>query len=467
VNPINTDSYKIGHYLFYPDGLENQQVHVLSRGGRYKEVVQALLQYKLKKYFVEDPATVANVTKARTLLQPHFGADVFNYDGFMHIVQDHGGHMPLHIRAMPEGSVVPVKNALMTIEATCPKCAWAPTYVDPILTQDWYPDTVATNSREIKKLQLRYLEQTGDPTKIDFMLHDFGFRGASSRETAAIGGAAHLINYLGSDNLPALELLWDYYGVTCAGHSLLATEHSVMTMEGEEGELETARRVLRRAKEKGVSMVAQVGDSYDIERFVNVYVGKELRKDIAIFGGKLIVRPDSGYPAHSVRDVLKGLDQAFGSVRNHRGYKVLPSIIGMIQGDGNTYDVIDEVSLAVKYNGFSTENVPFGMGGELLQNVRRDDQKFAAKTSWRQVNGVGKPVFKQPKGDATKASQAGYLVVVRTEEGLKTLPIEQAGDVDVNLLKTVYLDGKVTETPFDQIRQRAAVPVQNLLPLAV
>ena len=462
MNPVFTDSYKVSHWLMMPPLTSAMSAYLESRGGRYKELVTFGQQYKLLRYLTAT-VTKEDVDRARKLLHAHFGQEVFNYEGWLHIVQDHDGRVPCHIRALREGTVAPVGTPIMTMTSTCEQCFWVPNYIDPLLTQDWYPITVATNSREVKKLILRYLDATGDPSGIDFKLHDFGFRGASSVESAAIGGAAHLVNFKGTDNLPALLLLQDYYAEDCAGFSVPASEHSVHTTWGENGELKSFDHNLAMFP-KGI--LAQVSDSYDLYRAVGKYWADQLKDKVLARQGTLVVRPDSGYPPHVVRDVMQILAKAFGTTTNSRGYRVLDPHVRVIQGDGISYDMIDEILHTLKVEGFSADNITFGMGGELLQKVNRDDQKFAAKASWAVVDGVEREVFKRPSTDPTKNSKAGQLAVILTESGYKTIPLASLGE-NTNQLVTAYLDGKVVNPQsFADIRKRAAMPIQMLLSAA-
>ena len=190
---LNTDSYKASHWLQYPPGTEATFFYVESRGGRYDRTLFFGLQAILKEYLAR-PLTAADIEEARDFFAAH--GEPFNEAGWRHILEAHGGRLPLRIRAVPEGSVVPTHQALATIESTDPQAFWLPSYIETLLLRLWYPVTVATLSWHLRRLIHGFLAQTCDDPdgQIAFKLHDFGARGVSSAESAGLGGAAHLVN---------------------------------------------------------------------------------------------------------------------------------------------------------------------------------------------------------------------------------------------------------------------------------
>lgn len=457
--PLLTDSYKATFHPFYPKGLERMHSYFESRGGHFPAVTFFGLQGILQEYFTGVRVTADGIKEAASYLTPHFGRDLMHHAGWLHVIKQHGGRLPLVIKAVPEGTSVPVSNVLMTVENTCDACAWLVDYMETLLVQTWYPTTVATISREAKKIILRYLERTGRPELIDFKLHDFGFRGTSSVESAAIGGCAHLLNFKGTDTLPALVYARTHYGAACAGHSIPATQHSIMTINGPKGELDALRRVLA-AYPSGP--LACVGDSYDMKRFTEDYVGRQMREQILARDGVFVGRPDSGYPPKEVRDLHDRFGVAFGSTTNEKGYRVLDAHVAGIQGDGVGLDPIEECLHQLQTGGWSTDSAAFGMGGGLLQKCDRDTQKFAFKLSWRQIDGAGRDVYKQPVGDGSKASKRGRQALVKglgdaewqtvTQERLAVLGATDA-------LVEVFRDGDMTKTwTLDECRAHAAIP---------
>ena len=222
-----TDSYKVSHHVQYPPGTEYLYSYWESRGGLHPETVFFGLQYLLNEY-MREPVTMDEIDYADERFKLHFGnGQVFNRAGWEHIVNKHGGFLPLRIKAVPEGTVVPTRNVMLTVENTDPAVPWLTNYMETLLCQLWYPTTVATISREIKKNIGRYLEETGDLAGLPFKLHDFGFRGVSSVESAGIGGAAHLaVGFMGTDTMQALEVAFNHYDEPMAGFSIPAAEHS-------------------------------------------------------------------------------------------------------------------------------------------------------------------------------------------------------------------------------------------------
>lgn len=242
MNPILlTDSYKVTHWAQLPPKTEFIYSYMSSRGGLFTELPFVGLSYFLQKYFVT-PVTKENIDEAENFSALHFGnKNLFNRAGWEYIVDKYGGRLPLLIKAVPEGMVVPIKNIMMTIENTDRNCAWLTNYVETPLSQLWYPTTVCALSRQIKKIIAGFLRETGDENVLDFKLHDFGFRGASSVESSAIGGFAHLVNFKGTDTMSALTLAHEFYGDRMAGFSIPAAEHSTITSWEEPHEVDAYR----------------------------------------------------------------------------------------------------------------------------------------------------------------------------------------------------------------------------------
>ena len=236
--------------------------------------------------------------------------------------------MPIRIKAVPEGKVIPVHNVMMTVENTDPNCFWLTNFLETLLLQLWYPCTVATISREVRKVILQYLSATGDPSTIDFKLHDFGFRGVSSVDSAGIGGASHLINFMGTDTVAALTFIQEYYGNQddMFGFSIPAAEHSTITSWGQSQEVAAYQNMLEQYPE---GLVALVSDSYDIYNACEKLWGEVLKNQILGRKGTLVVRPDSGEPKDVVLKVAEILGEKIGFTVNEKGYKVLILIFGL------------------------------------------------------------------------------------------------------------------------------------------
>jgi nicotinic acid phosphoribosyltransferase len=294
-----TDSYKLGHHDQYPEDTEVVYSYFEARNGaKYPTTTMAGLQFILKEFFEGVVITKEKVDKAERFSARHFGNDsIFNRQRWDYIVENLGGRLPLRIKAVGEGTVVPINNVMMTVENTDEKCSWLTNHAETLLTHVWYPSNVATISRHVKTILSKYLEETCDTGKefagLPFMLHDFGFRGATSNESAAVGGMAHLINFLGSDTIIAMDLIEQYYGDVETGFSIPATEHSVMTAQGEDGEVDVIQQLLNNYP---TGLLSIVSDSYNIYRCVDQYYGVKFYDQIMARDGKVVVRPDSGNP---------------------------------------------------------------------------------------------------------------------------------------------------------------------------
>lgn len=452
MNPIlGTDSYKISHWKQYPPGTTRVRSYFESRGGAYKKTLFAGLQYHMQ-IALTTPVTEEHIEEADELLSAHLGPGVFNRTSWEYLVREYGGYYPLSIRAVPEGYWVPTGLPLFTVENLDRNLAWLTNYVETRLSHTWYPTTVATLSGHCRQIILGYLERTGDPSGIDFKLHDFGYRGSTSDESAAIGGWAHLINFQGSDTLPPLVFARKYYGCAMAAFSIPAAEHSTITSWGRDHEVDAFRNMLT-AYPNG--LVAVVSDSYDIYAACEHLWGETLRAEVLGRQGVLVVRPDSGDPPEVVHKCLDILGRKFGSTVNAKGYKVLDPHVRVIQGDGVDPVTIDKVLAVLEINGWSADNVAFGMGGALLQKVNRDTCRFAFKCSEVTVDGVDRPVYKNPVGDPSKASKAGPLSTYRADDG-SWFCAPPDGRSGTEMMREVYRNGQVRITDtMDDIRSRA------------
>ena len=459
---LATDSYKLNHWNQYPKDTEAVYSYFESReGATFPYTVFFGLQSILKDYLEGEVVTMKDVDEAQKLATAHFGdPSLFNYRGWEYIVQEHGGRLPLRIKAVEEGSVIPTGNVLMSVENTDPRCFWLTNQMESLLTHVWYPSTVATLSRRTKEVIAQFLDGTADSREgIDFMLHDFGYRGASTHETAAIGGLGHLVNFLGTDTLPAMLLGVEQYGADLAtlAFSVPATEHSVMTALGKDGEYEVVDQLL---DEYPSGILSVVADSYNIYEFVQ-HVGTTWKDRILARDGRFVVRPDSTTlehpnPGDLVVWILKSLYENIGGTENSKGFKVLNDKVRVLWGDGIDLHGIEKILGSASLAGFSAENMVFGMGGGLLQKVNRDTQRFAFKSSAQKRNGEWFDVWKDPI-DSTKASKRGRLKLVNIDG--KYLTMRTEGDsAPTVLLKTVFEDGELkNQITFDQVRENAAL----------
>jgi len=283
---LNSDSYKYSQWNQYPPGTEYVYSYIESRGGVWPSTVFFGLQAFIKEYLTT-PITSADVDEAESIILAH--GEPFYREGWDYIVDELGGKLPIIIKAVPEGSVVPIKNVLATIENTDPQCWWLTSFLETALLRAvWYPTTVATNSYESKKIILDYLEKTGDPTLINFKLHDFGARGVSSMESAGLGGMAHLVNFMGTDTITGLLYARKYYNAGIAGFSIPAMEHSTVTSWGKPNEADAYRNMLARHGKPG-SPIAFVSDSYDIYNACDKIWGGELKQAVIDSGAVVVI----------------------------------------------------------------------------------------------------------------------------------------------------------------------------------
>lgn len=462
-NPIlDTDSYKLGHFLQLPPGTTSMFSYVESRGGLFDHTLFFGLQPILHDLAV--PFTDAHVTEAEEFCAAH--GEPCPTDGLRHIVRAHGGRWPVRIRALDEGSVVPTHVPLVTAESTDPRVPWVGGLLETRLMRVWYPTTVATLSWHAKQVISKYLELTADGPwdGLAFKLHDFGSRGVSSRESAALGGAAHLVNFQGSDTIEGVLFANQAYGFSpgyagprMAGFSIPASEHSTITSWGREHEVDAYSNMIDRYGKPG-AVFACVSDSYDLMHAIDALWGGVLREKVIASGATLVVRPDSGDPVQIVRETLMRLDARFGHTINAKGYKVL-NHVRVIQGDGINLTSINAILLDVMMHGYSAANLAFGMGGALLQGVNRDTQRFAMKCSSITVDGQERDVFKDPVTDPGKRSKPGRLDVLRTGElyRIERLDAERTS-VDGSAMQTVFENGKVLVHHYlDEVRTRSEV----------
>ncbi len=451
---LNTDSYKASHYLQYPPGATHLSAYIESRGGEFSELVFFGLQAFIKEYLLS-PITMADIDEAESIFIPH--GVPFNRSGWEYIVNEHDGFLPIEIQALEEGTITTPHQVLVQLMNTDDKCYWLSTYLETsLLRAIWYPTSVASSSRNVRNMIKQYMQDTCDGLeKLPFMLQDFGARGASSRESAALGGMGHLLSFEGSDTIEAIVAAQLYYSEKMAGYSIPAAEHSTITSWGKEGELDAFKNMCDHFLKKGKS-VSVVSDSYDIWRSIDEFWGTELKDRILSSGGCLIVRPDSGDPVNVVCLAFEKLFTHFGFTTNSKGYRVLPESIRLIQGDGLDPGLIRDILNAMRQKKISTENIVFGMGGALLQRLDRDTMKFAMKASAIQVNGEWRGVHKDPITAPGKKSKEGRLAAILGDNGqIKTILEKDLGQHE-NKLQPVFRNGKLLrEMTFQEIKRRA------------
>jgi nicotinamide phosphoribosyltransferase len=464
-NILRTDSYKFSHWVQYPKGTTDVFSYIESRGCEFTDKLMFFgLQAYLKEY-LSKPVTMADVEYAAKYCASRYLP--FNYEGWKYIVEKHKGYLPLTIKAANEGAVIPLKNVLLTIHTTDPNCFWLPSYVETALLRAvWYPSTVASLSYTCKEIIYKYLTETCDnpDEAIKFALHDFGARGVSSGESAALGGMGHIINFFGTDTDEAVVAAQNYYNVKIGADtiSLAAAEHSTITSWTRPREYDAYENMVDQYAKPG-AIFAVVCDSYNIwEAIIKMWHERGLFDRVKAAGARVVIRPDSGDATIVPIKIIKLIAELEGYTVNKKGYKVLPDHIRVIQGDGITIKSIPIILENLKKEGFSVENLAFGMGGGLLQHVNRDTFAFAQKCCAALVNGEWVDVYKQPVDGNGKMSKAGRMTLIKDDQGVyHTIrledPLERKEELEI-----VFKNGRIVkETTFDEVRKRAHAAFVN------
>ncbi len=368
------------------------------------------------------------------------------------------GYLPLEIKSLAEGTIVPTRTPVMTIQNTLPEFFWLTNYLETLASCElWQASTSATLAFQYRKILTKAARETGgDETFVQFQGHDFSMRGMSSLESAVSSGMGHLLSFVGTDTVPAIGGLEQYYNANVTkelvGTSIPATEHSVQCAYGNDDRYFEA--MISKVQPSGfVSIVSDGTDYWDV-------IGRvlpNLKDKIMARTGKVVIRPDSGDPVKIIcgdengetelqrKGTVEALWDIFGGTRNNEGYKDLNSHIGCIYGDAITLSRCQEICDKLKVKGFSSTNVVYGIGSYTYQYNTRDTFGYALKSTLCVINGDEKQIFKNPKtDDGTKKSAKGR-VAVRMDMGEITT-VDQLNlntIVEGDLLQTVYKDGKL------------------------
>lgn len=470
-----TDFYKTQHHLQYPKGLTKVYSNFtprISRMDRVTHVVVFGIQYFIEEYLVKRfDETFFKRDKMEVLKEYSDRMKVsIGAISTLHLAELHDvGYLPLHIKALPEGTLCPLKTPVLTITNTDDRFFWLPNFLETILSNVlWHPITSATIAYEYRKVLTQYAKRTSDDEEfVKFQGHDFSMRGQTSFESACVNGAAHLTSFVGTDTLPALEWLGNYYAADTYGSGLIgtsvpATEHSIMCFGGKATELETFERLITETYPKGiVSIVSDTWNYWD----VLTKTLPSLREKIMKRDGKLVIRPDSGNPSDIIcgdvfktrgspeyRGSIELLWELFGGKINSKGYKELDPHIGLIYGDNITLDLCQEICDRLSHKGFASTNVIFGIGSYTYQYVTRDTFGFAMKATYGVIDGVPQEIFKDPITDGgVKKSAKGLL---RVNEDMSLSECVLIEDEQTGKLKSVFKDGMRWCTNFNQIRSR-------------
>lgn len=470
------DGYKLDHRRQYPAKTEYVYSNWTPRGSRtgQKEVVFFGLQYFLDRYLGEEwgeffytPKEVA-AAKYKRRVDGYLGPNEIGTE-HLEALWDLG-YLPLEFKALPEGTLVPLRVPMLTVENTHPDFAWLVNYFETLMSSVlWMPCTSATTAFVYRRILEDYAEQTGSPKEfVDWQGHDFSFRGMAGPEAAAMSGAGHLLSFTGTDTIPAIDLLEQYYNAvdSFVGGSVAATEHSVMCAGGDESEQETFQRLIDLYP---AGVLSVVSDTWDLWKVLTVIV-PNLKDQILARDGKLVIRPDSGDPVKIIcgdpdavpgtpahKGVIELLWDVFGGTETDKGYKVLDSHIGAIYGDSITIERLDQILYGLKQKGFASANMVFGVGSFTYQYTTRDTYGFAMKSTWVQIAGVGREIFKNPvTDDGLKKSAKGRIAVINdsTTDRPHYVALDQQDSENENdCLKTVWKDGEfIVIRSLDEVR---------------
>lgn len=491
---LMTDGYKLDHRRQYPGGTEYVYANWTPRSNEHLPeakdgCVVFGIQYFVKKYLMEtfnrDFFALDEETAARTFSRRVNTFLGENGVGTEHIRALHRlGYLPLRIKALPEGSLCPIRVPMVTVINTHPDFFWLTNFIETLMSCElWLPMTSATTARLYRKELERHAEATGFPGDIElgFLCHDFSMRGMAGLEASITSGMGHLTSFVGSETIPAINAVEEYYHMDAEKEIIAATvpasEHSVMCAGGKEGEFDTFKRFITELYPKG--FVSIVSDTWDLWQVLTDFVPR-LKDEILARDGRVVIRPDSGNPVDiicgltqdsiaemlpqelydnkaAVKGVYELLWDIFGGTVNEKGYKVLDSHIGMLYGDSITLERQKEIYRRLEAKGFAATNLVLGIGSYTYQYKTRDSLGFAMKATWCQVNGESREIFKNPKTDSgMKKSLKGLIRVDIDENGAYyatdcVTPEQERG----GCLEPVFEDGKLLrEVSMTEIRER-------------
>jgi nicotinamide phosphoribosyltransferase len=483
------DFYKISHRNMYPKGTEFVYSTWIPRESRMKNVdhvvafgfqafiKEYLIEYFNENFFGRDKDTV--LAEYSRIIHFTLGIEVPETDHIAALWDL--GYLPLEIRAVAEGTKVPLRVPMLTIENTDPRFFWLTNALETLMSAElWQPSTSATIAFEYKSLFDKFaLRTTGSTDGTKFQGHDFSLRGMEGVRAGAASGAGHLLSFEGSDTIPAILFLEEFYGANVetetVGTSIPATEHSVMCAYGQD-EYTSFKRLITEIHPDG--FISIVSDTWNLWNVLTVTM-PALKDVIVARNGRVVVRPDSGDPADIIcgtrgrpghesdteeekKGVVELLWETFGGVTNELGYMVLDSHVGAIYGDSITLERAEDILTRLEEKGFASTNIVLGIGSFTYQYQTRDTFGFALKSTWVQILGKALNIFKDPWTDKKKVKKSltGRVVVLDGNDGLHAvdnLSVKEAEDYSDDLLVPIFRDGRLlVETTLAQIRERVA-----------
>lgn len=518
------DVYKFSHPPQYPAKTQIVYSNTTARSSRLEGVDAIVVfgtQYLIEEYFIANwnenffskPKEKA-VAKFKRMMDAVTGKDSVSTKT-MESLHDLG-YLPIRLKALPEGTLCPIQVPFMTIVNTHEDFYWVTNFLETLTqTVMWQAIVSATIAHQFKKLVSKYAGETSDNCPfVNFQCHDFSMRGMSSVETGYVSGGGHLLSFVGTDTVSAVEFLEEFYGANVdeelVGCSVPATEHSVMCAGGDESEEETFRRIIEDVYPAGI--VSIVSDTWDYWNVLKKVL-PALKSKIMARNGKVVIRPDSGDPVkivtgYFVKDVnrsseeylqlirrtpfhiklwgeseyefdavkttdgkyfdidanqlsedeVKGsivlLHELFGGTTNSKGYIELDSHIGLIYGDSITFNRCEQICERLAEKGFASTNVVFGVGSYTYQYNTRDTFSIACKATYVEIDGKAKPIFKDPKTGGHKKSAKGLLAVIKDKDGKLILKNDCTPEEEAGgELKVMFENGvQFNKTTLSEIR---------------
>jgi len=477
------DFYKISHRLMYPEGMEICYSTWTPRASRMKDVNEVVVfgnQAFVKEYLVEffnknffGIPKEKMASDYRRIIKNTLG--VANPDS-SHLEALHDlGYLPLLVKAIPEGTKIPLRTPALTIQNTDKRFFWLTNYIETLISCElWGAYTAATIAYEYRKiLDKAAMETVGNTEFVQFQGHDFSMRGMLGLKGALKTGMGHLVSFAGTDTIPAILGAEYYYGANVekelVGTSIPATEHSIQCAYGDD--MAYLENILSRVHSSG--FVSIVSDGYDfwdvIGRVIPALKDKIMARNGGPLGDRVVIRPDSGDPVLIIcgdpegktelerKGAVEALWDIFGGTVTEKGYKLLDSHIGLIYGDAITLNRTKEIMTRLEKKGFASINAVLGIGSYTYQYNTRDTFGFALKSTLCVINGEEKQIFKNPKtDDGIKKSQKGKVHVYKN--GSKITWTDGHGldsDLSTDMLQPIFKDGKLlNEVTFSEIRER-------------
>lgn len=451
----DSDSYKLGHYLGYRENTTITYSYIESRGGRYPEVMLAGLQ-RLLYAKLGQPITRDQVEEMASFARVHMGSpNAFNRVGWEIILNEYGGRLPLLIKSVPEGLMIPVRNILVSVENLDPRLPWLTSYFETMILRDvWTACTIAARIFYMTRRIKAHWEIGSDNPMSPFALLDFSSRGTMGYDHSVLGGIGYLFHFMGSDNVPAVREANYYYHEPMSGFSVAASEHSISSSFGRDNDADYIDHCLANMVDPG-GILSLVGDTWDIFKFIQVLSSR--KETIANKGVKIVARPDSGALEDVLPRVIGLMAEGFGVTRNAKGRDVINLEAKVLQGDGmNETTHLLPFTIAEDLRVAPDSIITAAGGGLMTCDLDRDTNRWAMKASEMVIDGKKVPIFKDPVTDPGKTSKMGRQSLIKVDGEFRTARGDGAPDLD--WLNVVYDSGRVMNPEtLATIRERVAL----------